>query len=84
MSSIDSRNAAKRAYKQAMDIVDREWMAAGVSQEALTQEEELAEIFDQLVSSGRTVEDIRTEWEAMTVEEILREYTPEIPSRRSA
>ena len=68
-------HSAKRAYRQAMEIIDREWLAAGATQEDLVQDEQLAEIFDRLVGSGRTVDDIHAEWETKTVEEILREYT---------
>jgi hypothetical protein len=84
MSVTESRNAAKRAYRQAMEIIDREWLASGVTQEELAQDARLAEIFDRLVGSGRTVDDIRAEWEAKTVEEILREYALPVPERQSA
>ena len=84
MSVIESRNAAKRAYRQAMEIIDREWLTSGVSPEELAQEEQLAEIFDRLVGSGRTVEDIRAEWETKAVKEILQEYALPVPTRQSA
>jgi hypothetical protein len=67
-----------------MEIIDREWLTSGVSQEALTQDEQLAEIFDRLVGSGRTVDDIRAEWETKAVEEILQEYALPVPARHIA
>jgi len=84
MSVTENRNAAERAYGQAMEIIDREWLTVGVSQEELAQEEQLAEVFDRLVGSGRTVEDIRAEWETKTVEEILQEYGLQVPTRQVA
>lgn len=80
MSVTESHNAAKSAYRQAMEIIDREWLTSGVSQEELAQDEQLAEIFDRLIGSGRTVEDIRAEWETKAVEEILREYALPVPA----
>ena len=74
MSVTETQTAAQCAYRQAMEVIDQEWLAVGVTQEELSQDERLAEIFDRLVGSGRTVDDIRTEWETKTVEEILREY----------
>jgi len=84
MSATENRNAAERAYGQAMEIIDREWLTVGVSQEELAHEEQLAEIFDRLVGSGRTVEDIRAEWETKTAEEILQEYALQVPTRQVA
>lgn len=64
----------ERAYQDAMNIIDQEWLQAGVSQEELDQGKQLAELFDRLLASGRSVNDISTEWEGKTVEEIMREY----------
>jgi hypothetical protein len=84
MNVTANRNAANRAYRQAMEIIDREWLAVGVTNEELAQDEQLAEIFDRLVGSGRTVDDIGAEWETKTVEEILREYWIPVPARQGA
>ena len=35
MSVTESRHAAQRAYRQAMEILDREWLAVDVPQEDL-------------------------------------------------
>jgi len=35
MAVTESRNGAKRAYRQAMEILDREWLAVDVPQEDL-------------------------------------------------
>lgn len=84
MSKTERRDTAERVHRRAMEIIDREWLATGVTPEALAQEEQLAEIFDTLVGSGRTVDDIRAEWESRTVEEILQEYSLPTPARQSA
>ena len=84
MGVTESQNTAKRAYQQAVEIIDREWLTSGVSQEELAQDEQLAEIFDRLVGSGRTVDDIRAEWETKAVEEILQEYALPVSTRQSA
>jgi hypothetical protein len=83
MSATESQDAAERAYRQAMEIVDREWLAVGVTQENLAQDEQLAEIFDVLVGSGRSVDDIRAEGETKTDEEILQEYALPVPTRQN-
>ena len=36
-------SASEHAYQQAMEIIDREWIAAGVTAEELKQEAQLAE-----------------------------------------
>jgi hypothetical protein len=59
-------------------------LAAGVTEEELAQEEQLADIFDSQIASGRTVEEIRSEWKTKTVAEILRECARPAASRRSA
>jgi hypothetical protein len=64
----------ERAYQDAMDIIDQEWLQAGVSQEELDQGKRLAELFDRLLASGRSANDISAEWQGKTVEEIMREY----------
>lgn len=84
MGVTEYQNTAKRAYRQAMDIIDREWLAAGVTEEELAQDEQLADIFDRQVASGRTVEEIRADWETKTLAEILRECARPAASRRSA
>jgi hypothetical protein len=84
MGVIEDQNKAKRAYRQAMEIIDREWLAAGVTEEELAQDEQLADIFDRQIASGRTVEEIRSDWETKTVAEILRESAHPAASRRSA
>ena len=47
-----------------------------MTQEDLKQEEQLAEISDRIIGSGRSVDDVRAEWEAKTVVDILQEYAP--------
>ena len=75
MAVKEKKVASERAYQQAMEIIDREWMAAGVTEEELKQEAQLAEIFDRLIGSGRSVDDVRAEWEVKTIADILREYS---------
>jgi hypothetical protein len=40
------------AYQKAMEIIDQEWLAAGVSREELQQSKQLADNIDKLVVSG--------------------------------
>ena len=84
MAVKEKRTTSERAYHQAMEIIDLEWLAAGMTTQELKQEEQLAEIFDRLVGFGLSVYDIRAEWEAKTIEEILREYAPLVLARVSA
>jgi len=65
--------ASERAYQQSMEIIDLEWVATGMTMEELKQEAQLAAIFDRLVGSGRSVDDIRAEWEVKTISDILQE-----------
>ena len=81
MAEKEKRTTSERAHQQAMEIIDLEWLAAGMTSEELKQEEQLAEIFGRLVGSGRSVDDVRAEWEAKTLEDILREYALYVPVR---
>jgi len=46
------------------EIIDKEWLAAGMSQAEIDQEEEITDIFDRLVGSGYTREIIYAAWDA--------------------
>jgi hypothetical protein len=73
MTEAEKQERADCLYQQARDIIDREWLAAGISREQLAQSEQLADLMDILVGTGRTVDSILSEWEGKTPEEILRD-----------
>jgi hypothetical protein len=65
----------KRAYQEAMDIIDQEWLDAGMTCEELDENKRLAEILDRLVGEGQSLDEIEAAWEGKSNEDILREYT---------
>ncbi len=72
---MESReDQATRALQMAREMMDQEWIATGVTREELDQDRQLAQLFDKLVTGGRSSKDIVAEWEHKTPEEILREY----------
>jgi hypothetical protein len=74
MSSEPQYEQEDPVYQRAVEIMDQEWLASGMTREELQQSKQLAALFDRLRASGRTLEDIVTEWEGKTDEEILCEY----------
>lgn len=75
---------AARALQMAREMMDQEWIATGVTREELDQDRQLADLFDKLVTGGRSSKDIAAEWEHKTPEEILREYALLVPALHSA
>ena len=61
-------------YQMAMDIIDQEWIAAGKTREELDQEEQITDIVDHLFASGKSLDEIETEWEGKSNSQILEEY----------
>ena len=76
--------SAERAYQMAREIIDQEWIAAGVTREELDQADQLANLLDRLVASGRDFDSLMEKWEHKTAEEILREYAPFVPALHNA
>ncbi len=76
MSSDEKQERYERAYQKAMEIIDQAWLEAGMTREEIEQDNQLAEIFDRLLASGRSIDDINAEWQNKSAEEILREYAP--------
>ncbi len=58
------------------DVLDQAWLDAGMSLQELETNKRLADIFDQLLASGRTPEDINAEWEMKTPQEIICNHAP--------
>jgi hypothetical protein len=56
------------------EVLDQAWLEEGMSREELEQNRRLADIFDCLLATGRTADDINAEWERKTPQEILCEY----------
>ena len=82
MKSRDEQ--AERAYRMAREIIDQEWIAAGVTREELDQADQLADLFDRLVAGGRSSKEINAEWQHKTPEDILHEYAPLVPALHNA
>jgi hypothetical protein len=62
--------------QRAEEIIEQSWLEAGMTREEITQDQQLAEIFDRLLASGHPMDDILAEWQNKSAEEILREYAP--------
>jgi hypothetical protein len=74
MNTKSREEKYKQAYQKAMDIIDKEWLEAGKTQEELDQERQIAELLDRLVAQGCSRDVLATEWEGMTNDEILKQY----------
>ena len=64
----------KRAYRSVSEVIDAEWLAEGMTPAELERNRRLADIFDMLLATGRSVGDIDAEWAKKTPQEILCEY----------
>lgn len=56
--------SSEQVYQRGREIIDQEWLAAGVSREELDQEEEITDILDRLTGSGYAPEIVRAAWTA--------------------
>ena len=71
------------AYQAAMRVIDCEWQEAGMSQKEMEQNRQLVELLDLMRASGRTLDDILSEWQGKSADEILSEYMPSLPELRA-
>ena len=74
MSKDEPKAPIDHAYRMAMDIIDQEWLDAGMTRKELEENKRVAELLDRLVAAGHSLDEIEAEWEGKTSEEILREY----------
>jgi hypothetical protein len=72
VSKLDQK-ASDAIYRQALEIIDAEWRAAGVSEEESRLDERLAEAFARKVASGQDVDELLARWRTLTPEQILKE-----------
>lgn len=73
-STAQSENVAIRP--SVSDVLDQAWLDEGMSLQELETNKRLADIFDQLLASGRTPENINAEWETKTPQEIICNHAP--------
>lgn len=71
MNSSDAQARYNTAYRQAVSIMDQEWLAAGKTRQELSQEKQLVELFDSLLASGCTEAEIDAAWAGKSADEIL-------------
>ncbi len=74
MNTPEQQERTNRAMQQAREIIRQEWIEAGKTEEELDQEEQLLEVFDELLGEGLEPEDIRAEWKGKSNAEILCAY----------
>lgn len=60
--------------QRAREIIRHEWIEAGKTEEELDKEEQILELFDELLGEGREPEDIHAEWKGKSTAEILHTY----------
>lgn len=80
MRTETKEECAERAYRMAREIIDQEWIAAGVTREELEQSDQLTDLLDRLVASGHDFHILMEDWKHKTPEAILREYAPLVPA----
>ena len=74
MNTPEEQARFDQAYQRARQIIRQEWIEAGKTEAELDQEEQLVDLLDMLVASGRSEEDIEAEWEGKSKSEILQAY----------
>lgn len=79
MNAESKEECAERAYQMAREIIDQEWIAAGVTREELDQADQVANLLDRLVASGHNFNNLMKDWEHKSAETILLEYAPLVP-----
>ena len=84
MNTPEQQIKTDRAMQRAREIIRQEWIEAGKTEEELDQEEQILELFDQLLGEGREPEDIRAEWNGKSNAEILRNFTTPALMQQSA
>jgi hypothetical protein len=67
-------------YRQAMEIIDAEWRAAGLSQEELDLETRLADALARRLAAGEEVGELLARWQTLTPQEILEEAEEPAPT----
>ena len=70
----EQEERTQRAYQRAMEIIRQEWIEAGKTEAELDQEDQIADLYDMLVASGRSEEEIDAAWEGKSNAEILQAY----------
>lgn len=84
MNTPEEQARFDQAYQRARQIIRQEWIEAGKTEAELDQEEQLVDLLDRLVASGRSEEDIEAEWEGKSNAEILHAYAASALLQRSA
>ena len=75
MNTPEQQARTDCALRRAREIIRQEWIEAGKTEEELDQEEQLVDLLDMLIASGRSAEEIHAEWEGKSNAEILHAYT---------
>ncbi len=75
MNTVQMHEEYDPIYQRAMEIIDNEWVEAGMTREELEQNRQIGEIIADLRTSGRSLESIEAEWQGKSKEQILRDYT---------
>lgn len=81
---MDTENKYESALRQARELIDNEWLAAGATREELDQDECMVKLLSELVKAGRLLDDVFAEWEGKSPVEILQDYAAPAPVLRSA
>ena len=60
--TLNSRH--ERAYERAVEFIEQEWVEAGHTREALNRGKELASIYDRLLGTNYSKENLYAAWDA--------------------
>lgn len=71
--TVAPQSAITEATTRARQILDREWLQQGATQEELDRGRLLGERFNTELAAGHTAEEIVRQWQGHSPDEILRD-----------
>ena len=72
VKTVTKEKSDEKRAPSASEVLDGEWQKAGMSLEEIEQNKQVGALFDRLIASGHSVEEILSKWEGKTADEILR------------
>lgn len=81
MNTNGNRAIAENKRRTAAEVIDQALLAEGLTPFKIKEDRLLADLFEVLLVSGKTVDEINAEWDRKTASEILCEYSDLLPGK---